>query len=191
MTAAFRAHSARHLSRPRPSLTSHNSFCTAQEHVPVLQASSHISPTLRIRASPTPNARCFRHPLCIGSLLPPRTLPLSLLLWPLPPCSPTPSGPTSNITVSLEQQPGWNNRWEGAFLIKNSNSYAVLSWELAFKVEGAGNFTWGPSDVDLTWSAGGVVSRRGRGSAPGEAGVRQHYLGTFACETRGGRPSGA
>ncbi|KAL4435412.1 hypothetical protein ABPG77_006174 [Micractinium sp. CCAP 211/92] len=65
--------------------------------------------------------------------------------------------PTSKVNVTLEQQPGWNNRWEGAFLIKNSNNYSILSWEMAFKVAGTDNFTWGPSDVDLTWSAGGVV----------------------------------
>ncbi|KAL4419835.1 hypothetical protein ABPG75_006933 [Micractinium tetrahymenae] len=64
---------------------------------------------------------------------------------------------SSNTAVSMEQQAGWNGRYEGAFVIKNDNPYAILSWELAFKVEGTGNFTWGPSDVDITWSAGGVA----------------------------------
>lgn len=62
-----------------------------------------------------------------------------------------------NVVVTLEQQAGWNGRFEGTFLIRNSNPFPILSWELSFKVAGTDNFTWGPSDVDLTWSAGGVA----------------------------------
>lgn len=33
-----------------------------------------------------------------------------------------------------------------------SNTYDLLNWRLSFSILGGGNFTWGPSDVDVTWS---------------------------------------
>lgn len=36
-----------------------------------------------------------------------------------------------------------------------SNTYDILSWKLGFTFAG-GNFTWGPSDADVTWQGASV-----------------------------------
>ena len=56
------------------------------------------------------------------------------------------------MTVEVVKSQEWALGYEAAFNVLNSNNYTVLSWRLTFDIVGGGNFTWGPSDVDLTWS---------------------------------------
>lgn len=46
----------------------------------------------------------------------------------------------------------WELGYEAGLMILNKNAYDLLNWKLSFSYLGGGNFTWGPSDVDITWT---------------------------------------
>lgn len=46
----------------------------------------------------------------------------------------------------------WGLGYDGTFMITNGKAYDLQDWKLSFACLGDSNFTWGPSDVDTTWS---------------------------------------
>ncbi|KAI7836597.1 hypothetical protein COHA_009555 [Chlorella ohadii] len=73
----------------------------------------------------------------------------------------TTGGPKSNVTATAVEVSRWGLGYEGGFRLVNNNTYDILNWRLDFTFAG-GNFTWGPSDGDVTWQgmAGQLVPKQ-------------------------------
>lgn len=90
---------------------------------------------------------------------PPAPMPSPPSPPPRPPAPPPPPPVAGGVEASVGEAQRWELGYEGAFILRNLNSYAILNWRLAFTYPGGGAFTWGPSDVDVTMGADGRVSR--------------------------------
>ena len=71
--------------------------------------------------------------------------------------APAPPGSATQVNATIKIVPGFGGAYDGSFVIVNNANYSILSWSLSFTFSG-GAFSWGPSDVDLTYS-GTTVSR--------------------------------